>query len=39
MDDALPILKIVLGVLVVVQGVLFLWFTYNPPGIGLFAAP
>ncbi len=38
-DDALPILKFVLGVLVIVQGVLFLWFTYHPPGIGLFAAP
>jgi hypothetical protein len=39
MDDALPILKIVLGVLVIAQGVMFLWFTYNTPGIGLFAAP
>ena len=39
MDDSLQITKSVLGVLMIVQGVLFLWFTYNPPGIGLFASP
>ena len=39
MDDSLMITRIVAGVLIIIQGVLFLWFTYNPPGIGLFAAP
>ena len=39
MDDSLMITRIAAGVLIIIQGVLFLWFTYNPPGIGLFAAP
>lgn len=39
MDDSLQMTKICLGVLMLVQAVLFLWFTYNPPGIGLFASP
>ena len=39
MDDSLMITRIVAGVLIIIQGVLFLWSTYNPPGIGLFAAP
>ncbi len=38
-DDSLQITKVILGALMIIQGVLFLWFTYNPPGIGLFAAP
>lgn len=38
-DDRLRCMSIIFGVLVVAQGVAFLWFTYHPAGIGLFASP